>query len=67
METQNKKVIKHFKSGKSLTAKEAWLKYGIMRLAARIHEIKEMGYKILDRPVKVRGAVVKRYWMGAGK
>ena len=52
--TQNQIVLRHLKSGKTLTAYEAMEKYRILRLAGRIKELREMGYNIVNIPVNDR-------------
>jgi hypothetical protein len=44
--SQSIRILKHLKSGKSLTALEALTRYGCFRLAARVHELKRKGYRI---------------------
>lgn len=44
--TQNQQVMAHLKRHGSITAAEAYEAYGVMRLAARIADLKEMGYDI---------------------
>lgn len=41
------KVLAHLLSGRSITPLEALGDYGIFRLAARIHELKKKGHKIV--------------------
>ena len=65
MDTQNKQILKDLKAGKSITPLDALLKYGCMRLAARIYDLKEAGHIIKDIRVKIRGSYVKRYSMGS--
>jgi hypothetical protein len=67
MESQNKAILRHMKAGKSITPLDALLKFGCMRLAARIYELKEAGHIIKDIRVKIRGSYVKRYSLGAKK
>ena len=38
--TQNEKIMKHLKAGKTLTRRQALLQYGIGNLPARIHELR---------------------------
>lgn len=45
-QSQNDKVLKHLKSGKTLSPLEALGIYGIYRLAARIFELREAGHEI---------------------
>lgn len=67
METHNKQVLKHLKSGRNLTALEALGNFGCMRLAARIKDLKDAGHKIDKIMVKIRGRHVARYFMKGAK
>jgi Helix-turn-helix domain len=51
--SQSLRILRHLKSGRSITALEALNKYKCFRLAARVHELKRMGYKI-KRSMKTR-------------
>lgn len=44
--TQNDKVLRHLLDYGTITPLEALQEYGIMRLGARIYELKRMGYVI---------------------
>lgn len=44
--TQNDKILAHLERFGSITPLEALELYGIMRLGARIYDLKRMGYKI---------------------
>lgn len=44
--TQNEKVIRHMRDFGSITALDAMTEYGIMRLASRISDIKQLGYSV---------------------
>lgn len=55
--TQNDKLIDHFKHYRTITAMQAIELYGIYRLSARIHNLRECGYKIDTQPC----SVVNRY------
>lgn len=46
IDTQCNMIAEYLKSGKSITALEALRKFGCMRLASRIHDLKERGMKI---------------------
>lgn len=39
-------LLKHFDDNGSITSMEAFSKYGITRLSARILELRKLGYKI---------------------
>lgn len=43
---QNAKILNYMLSGNSITAFEALQLFGCLRLAARIHDIRKMGYSI---------------------
>ena len=47
------KVRQHLESGKSLTSLQAFTKYGSLRLAAVIYELKNKGLKIKSEIVNV--------------
>lgn len=47
--TQNDRILRHLKDFGSITTWEAIQEYGITRLSARIFDIKEKGYKIIDQ------------------
>lgn len=49
--TQRVKILAHLKSGKTITAMEALNQFGCFRLAARIKELKNMGYCIVTRMI----------------
>ena len=49
--TQAQTVLKHLKSGRTLSAMEAVQKYGILRLAGRVKELRDVGYNIISVPV----------------
>ncbi|MEK9909147.1 MAG: helix-turn-helix domain-containing protein [Candidatus Thalassarchaeaceae archaeon] len=44
--TQNEMILKHLQEGHSLTPKEALKKFGVMRLAARINNLRAAGHSI---------------------
>lgn len=44
--TQNEEVLRHLMKERGITSREAMEKYGIMRLGARIYELKKQGYPI---------------------
>ena len=52
--TQRTKLVKRLSSGKNLTVTEAVSKFGIKRLAARIHELREDGFPIYTNRVTAR-------------
>jgi hypothetical protein len=44
--SQNEKVLRHLEKWGSITARDAYECYGIMRLGARIDNLKHAGHKI---------------------
>ena len=52
--TQNQQVLEVLKSGHGITALYAQSQLGIMRLAARIAELKANGHPIVAQKVKVK-------------
>jgi hypothetical protein len=53
--TQTVKLVRRLSTGKNLTVAEARGKYGIARLAARIHELRDAGFPIFTNKVTVKG------------
>lgn len=45
--TQNELILKHLQRRKSISPVEALISYGVMRLASRIHELRQAGYHII--------------------
>lgn len=67
--TQREKLLSHFKEGLAITAHRALYGYGISRCAARVHELKQLGYQVERRMVEVptrdgRRAKVAEYFLG---
>lgn len=50
--TQNEMVLRHMQIYGSITQREAMEKYAIMRLGARIYDLKKMGHDISKIEVK---------------
>ena len=46
--TQCERILRHLNDHGSITSLEAMSEYGIMRLASRINDLKEMGYPIIS-------------------
>lgn len=53
MQTQNEWVLEQLKAGRRITPMDALDEHGIMRLGARIHDLREWGQPIESRMVKV--------------
>ena len=55
MRTQNEMILKHLQTHKrGLTAMQALDKFGCMRLASRISDLRRMGYEIGREMIAVR-------------
>lgn len=52
--TQTEKIRKHLDEHGSITALEAMNKYGIMRLASRMSDLKKEGYRFTTERIAVR-------------
>ncbi len=52
--TQTEKIKKHLDEHGSITALEAMNKYGIMRLASRMSDLKREGYRFVADRIQVR-------------
>lgn len=60
--TQMEKVLTHLEKRGSLTPLQAMDHYGIMRLAARIGDLRGIGHEIKSEPFRTPGgATVSRY------
>lgn len=44
--SQNKRILQYLLKGRSLTPLQALKKFGCLRLAARINDLRDLGYKI---------------------
>ena len=53
-DTQNKKLLRHLEKYGNITSMEAVNEYGIMRLAARISDLRAEGYLIASNPTTGR-------------
>ena len=51
MKTQNEMVLEHLRANGTITPMEAMSQYGIMRLGARIWDLKRDGHRITRRLV----------------
>ncbi len=62
MTSQTENILAHLKNGRSLTAIECLEKFGSLRLAARIHDLRELGHNIhMERIETSTGKRVGRY------
>ncbi len=62
--TQAAEILAALRNGESLTPKEAQLRFGTMRLGARIYDLRKAGFEIEQEMVKVsHRTFVARYSM----
>lgn len=64
---QARKVLAHLKEGKSITPSKAQTIYSIWRLAARIKELRDAGYKVVtEYRQDEQGHRYGCYWLATG-
>lgn len=68
MKSQCDRIHEAMKRGESVTQLDAWARFGVSRLAARIYDLKEQGVEIASEKVDVQNRFgepckVKRYWL----
>lgn len=62
--TQCELILDYLQDGNTLTSLEALKMFGCMRLASRIHDLRDRGYDIKNETIKVNsGKRVTRYWI----
>jgi hypothetical protein len=61
--SQQKMILNDLKAGKKLTAIVALHKYQCFRLAARIRDLKDIGYPVQSRMVERGGKYVAEYYL----
>ncbi len=59
--SQEKQILNDLEKGKKITALDALKRYGCLRLAARILEIKNAGYNVKTNMVKKNGKTFACY------
>ena len=62
--SQNQRIRKYLESGRKLTALKALNKFGCLRLAARISDLKYMGLDIHKTMIKQSGKRYAEYRLG---
>ena len=65
MKTQNERLLAEFKQGIAITPLAALRALGIMRLSARVGELRDQGHAINSRLIEVGGKRVAEYSMEA--
>ncbi len=62
--TQANRILRYLEAGNRLTALEALERFQCLRLAARIHELRDAGWQIEERTVETRsGKRVAEYYL----
>ena len=61
--SQNQAILAHFRAGGSLTSLEALEKFGCLRLASRVSDLREMGHDIKSVWEKRGDKKFKRYYL----
>jgi hypothetical protein len=61
--SQADRILAHLKRGKRITPIQALNKFGILRLASRIHELKRAGHDIRRRTIEKQGKHFAAYWL----
>ena len=69
-QSQRERILAHLKEGLPITAHRALYGYGCARLAARVHDLRQLGWQIEKRMVEVptrdgRRARVAEYFLQA--
>jgi hypothetical protein len=64
--TQNKMVLQHLQTGQSITALDSLRLYGVLRLAARVEELRKDGHTIITQSVRVGNKEFARYSLTKG-
>jgi len=61
VKTQQEQIQKHWESGKKITAVMAYEKFGCLRLASRIFNLKKAGLPIISEMVTKNGSTFASY------
>ena len=61
--TQEERIIKYLEAGNRLTPIDALNYFRCMRLAPRIHELRNKGYRIKSEMVSKNGKHYAEYWI----
>jgi len=65
-ESQNAKILAHIKDKGRITPLDALSKYGCLRLAARVHDLRQAGHAISTEVRRVNGKRFAVYYMEQG-
>lgn len=63
-QSQNAKILAHLQQGGRITSLEALNQFGCLRLSARIKDLRDSGWQIVDQFITVpSGKRVKQYYL----
>ncbi|WP_104932268.1 helix-turn-helix domain-containing protein [Vitreoscilla sp. C1] len=65
--SHTKAILAYMQQGHALTSLDALRLFGCLRLAARIADIKALGYPVHTRKIKVGGKTVAQYSLFSGE
>jgi hypothetical protein len=60
-------VLEHLQAGQSITALDSLRLYGVLRLAARIDDLRKDGHNIITQTVRIGNKEFARYLYTKGK
>jgi biotin operon repressor len=61
--TQTQQILKYLQSGNKITGMDALQLFGCFRLAARVQELREIGYEVKSQLIKINGKRIAEYWL----
>lgn len=64
--SQEDAILGALRRGERLTAMVALDRYGCLRLAARVYDLRATGHRIAERTVEANGKRFSEYWMDDG-
>ncbi len=65
--SQNNRILAHLKRGRAITAIQALNLFSVMRLAARIQNLRDKGHQIVTTPIHRGDKVFASYSLGVEK
>ena len=65
--SQNSQILSHLKRGRAITPREALILYGVMRLAARVNDLRAKGHQITTTPIHRGDKVFASYSLEVSK
>lgn len=62
--SQNSRILAHLAAGHTLTSLQALLKFNTLRLAARVHDLRQAGHHIVASTIRKGGKAIACYRIG---